>query len=160
MTRPVNSSGWDQGDFNYDGYANGEDFTLLAANFNQGASGSSVASSTPVLDVLAAPVVASATPEVTTSTTESTANTTAAPAVISAPLTVATVTANSTAAASKALKSKPVSVSKPVVSEITNRKSKASAVTTYAASVVTIPTSGSTATPQDINEDAKFLAHR
>jgi fibronectin-binding autotransporter adhesin len=29
-------TGWDQGDFNYDGTVNGEDFTLLAANFNQG----------------------------------------------------------------------------------------------------------------------------
>jgi autotransporter-associated beta strand protein len=34
-----NVTGWDQGDFNYDGTVNGEDFTLLAANFNQGASG-------------------------------------------------------------------------------------------------------------------------
>jgi hypothetical protein len=44
---------------------------------------------------------------------------------------------------------------------IANRKSKASAVTTYAASVVTIATAGSTATPQNTNnKDAKFLADR
>jgi aryl-phospho-beta-D-glucosidase BglC (GH1 family) len=30
-------TGWDQGDFNYDGTVNGEDFTVLAANFNQSA---------------------------------------------------------------------------------------------------------------------------
>jgi beta-glucanase (GH16 family) len=179
------ATSWDQGDFNYDGTVNGEDFTLLAANFNQSVSGASVASSAPVLDVPAAPAVASTTPAVTTSTIESTANTTAAPAasatapkvttsrtsaaknttaapaVVSAPLTVPSVTANSTAAASKALKSKPVSVSKPVVSDTTNRKPKAPAVTTYAASIVTVPTSGATATPQNTNnKDAKFLADR
>jgi hypothetical protein len=37
-----NITGWDQGDFNYDGTVNGEDFTLLAANFNQGTSGADV----------------------------------------------------------------------------------------------------------------------
>jgi autotransporter-associated beta strand protein len=33
---------WDQGDFNYDGEVNGADFTLLAANFNQSATLSAV----------------------------------------------------------------------------------------------------------------------
>ncbi|MGA2443142.1 MAG: PEP-CTERM sorting domain-containing protein, partial [Tepidisphaeraceae bacterium] len=33
---------WDQGDFNYDGLVNAADFTDLAANFNQSASGADV----------------------------------------------------------------------------------------------------------------------
>jgi hypothetical protein len=174
-------TGWDQGDFNYDGLVNAADFNELAANFNQGASGASVASSAAVLDVLATPVAATTPATVTTSTIESTANTTAtpaaaatapkvttsttsaarnmtaAPAVISAPLTVATVTTRSTAAAPPASKSKPVGVSKAVIA---NGKSTGSVMTTYAASVVTVPTSGSMATPQNTNDkDAKFLAH-
>ncbi|MGD0137373.1 MAG: C10 family peptidase [Tepidisphaeraceae bacterium] len=159
-------TGWDQGDFNYDGLVNAADFNDLAANFNQGASGASVASSAAVLDVLATPVAATTPATVTTSTIKSTANTTstkmsAAPAVVSEPPTVATVTTKSTAMASTAWKSKPVGVSTAVVTGTTNRKSKASTVTTYAASVVTIPTSGSTATSQNINnKDAKFLADR
>jgi uncharacterized repeat protein (TIGR03803 family) len=175
-------TGWDQGDFNYDGLANAADFNELAANFNQGASGASVASSGVVLDTPAAPAIAVTVSAVTTSTIESTANTTAtpaaaatapkvttsttsaarnmtaAPAVISAPLTVATVTTRSTAAAPPASKSKPVGVSKAVIA---NGKSKGSVMTNYAASVVTVPTSGSMATPQNTNDkDAKFLAAR
>jgi autotransporter-associated beta strand protein len=45
---------WDQGDFNYDGYVNGEDFTLLAANFNQEASGADSAGDVAALDAFAA----------------------------------------------------------------------------------------------------------
>jgi subtilase family serine protease len=45
---------WDQGDFNYDGTVNGEDFTLLAANFNQGASGAASAGDVAALDAFAA----------------------------------------------------------------------------------------------------------
>jgi hypothetical protein len=45
--------------------------------------------------------------------------------------------------------------------DIMNKKPKTSAVTTYAASVVTIPSSASTTTPQNTNNrDAKFLADR
>jgi hypothetical protein len=36
------TNGWDKGDFNYDGKVNGNDFVLLAANFNQFASQSGV----------------------------------------------------------------------------------------------------------------------
>jgi hypothetical protein len=156
----VNQSvtGWDQGDFNYDSLVNGADFLDLAANFNQGASGASVASSAAVLAAPAAPAVASRTPTMTTSTIELTANTPAAPAVDSAPLSVATVATKANAAVPPGSKSKPVSVSKAVIA---NGRSKASAVTTYAASVVTIPTAGSTTTPQDTNnKNAKFLADR
>jgi autotransporter-associated beta strand protein len=46
-------TGWDQGDFNYDGSVNGEDFTLLAANFNQGASGAASAGDFAALDAFA-----------------------------------------------------------------------------------------------------------
>ena len=35
-------NGWDQGDFNYDGAANGSDFAALASNFNKGASQSAI----------------------------------------------------------------------------------------------------------------------
>jgi len=35
-------TGWDQGDFNYDGLVNATDFNELAANFNQGVSGADV----------------------------------------------------------------------------------------------------------------------
>jgi MYXO-CTERM domain-containing protein len=49
-----NVTGWDQGDFNYDGTVNGEDFTLLAANFNQGVSGGSSAGDIAALDAFAA----------------------------------------------------------------------------------------------------------
>jgi hypothetical protein len=47
-------TGWDQGDFNYDGTVNGEDFTLLAANFNQGVSGAASAGDIAALDAFAA----------------------------------------------------------------------------------------------------------
>jgi autotransporter-associated beta strand protein len=47
-------TGWDQGDFNYDGTVNGEDFTLLAANFNQGDSGAASAGDIAALDAFAA----------------------------------------------------------------------------------------------------------
>jgi hypothetical protein len=46
-------TGWDQGDFNYDGQVNGEDFTLLAANFNQGVSGAASAGDIAALDAFA-----------------------------------------------------------------------------------------------------------
>jgi hypothetical protein len=49
-----NVTGWDQGDFNYDGTVNGEDFTLLAANFNQGVSGAASAGDIAALDAFAA----------------------------------------------------------------------------------------------------------
>jgi alpha-L-arabinofuranosidase len=123
-------TGWDHGDFNYDGLVNAADFTDLAANFNQSADIAAVAN---VASVAAAPVVVSTASAATTSTTP---------------------------AASPASKSKPAKVSRPNVTDATNRKSKVSAVTTYAAGFVTIPTSGSTATPQNINRDAKFLADR
>jgi autotransporter-associated beta strand protein len=45
---------WDEGDFNYDGVVNGEDFTLLAANFNQSASGAASAGDVAALDAFAA----------------------------------------------------------------------------------------------------------
>jgi hypothetical protein len=45
---------WDQGDFNYDGEVNGEDFTLMAANFNQEASGTTMAGDLAALDAFAA----------------------------------------------------------------------------------------------------------
>ncbi|MGA2441980.1 MAG: cohesin domain-containing protein [Tepidisphaeraceae bacterium] len=107
------------------------------------------------------PVVASTTPAVTTSTTPSAAaKIPAAPTVVSATPTVAKVTTKSAAAAPAAPKSKPVSVSKAVIGKVTNGKPKASAVTTYAASVVPSAGAGSTATPQSINKDAKFLADR
>jgi autotransporter-associated beta strand protein len=44
---------WDQGDFNYDGTVNGEDFTLLAANFNQQVSGADSAGDVAALDAFA-----------------------------------------------------------------------------------------------------------
>jgi hypothetical protein len=47
-------TGWDQGDFNYDGVVNGEDFTVLAANFNQEASGAASAGDVAALDAFAA----------------------------------------------------------------------------------------------------------
>jgi beta-glucanase (GH16 family) len=154
-------TGWDQGDFNYDGLVNAADFNELAANFNQGASGASVASPAAVLAAPAAPAAAVITPKVTISTTSIAHNTTATPAVVLATPTVATLSVKSTAAATTAPRSKPVSISKPVVSNTTNRKPKASVVTSYAASVLTIPTSGSTAIPQNTNnEDAEFLADR
>jgi hypothetical protein len=37
------TNGWDEGDFNYSGTVNGDDFVLLADNFNQYASESSPA---------------------------------------------------------------------------------------------------------------------
>jgi autotransporter-associated beta strand protein len=45
---------WDQGDFNYDGTVNGEDFTLLAANFNQQVNGAASAGDVAALDAFAA----------------------------------------------------------------------------------------------------------
>jgi len=99
---------------------------------------------------------------VTISTAKSAAaTTTAAPAVVSVAPTVATVTAKSTAAAPPASKSKPLSVSKAVISDTTNKKPKASTVAPYAAGVVTVPSAGSVSNPQDIrNKDEKFLADR
>jgi C1A family cysteine protease len=128
------ATGWDQGDFNYDGVVNGEDFTLLSANFNQQANLAADANA----PAAAAPVVVSATPTVATVTTKSTA----------APLTTPK--------------------SKAVITGTTNSKAKARAVTAYAARVVAAPSTGSTAlaaggtmaVPQNINKDAKFLADR
>jgi hypothetical protein len=49
------TNGWDEGDFNYDGKVNGNDFVLLAANFNQFASQSAVsAADQSALDSFAA----------------------------------------------------------------------------------------------------------
>ena len=128
---------WDKGDFNYDGLVNAANFTDLAANFNQAVSGAAMAFSAAVLAVPTAP------------------------AVVSAPATVGTVNTKSSATASTASKSKAAKVSRAVVTDTKSRKSKASAVTTYAASVGTIPASGPTATPHSINnKDAKFLADR
>jgi autotransporter-associated beta strand protein len=45
---------WDQGDFNYDGSVNGEDFTLMAANFNQQANGAASAGDIAAFDAFAA----------------------------------------------------------------------------------------------------------
>jgi T5SS/PEP-CTERM-associated repeat protein len=45
---------WDQGDFNYGSVVNGEDFTLLAANFNQQVSGGASAGDVAALDAFAA----------------------------------------------------------------------------------------------------------
>jgi hypothetical protein len=45
---------WDQGDFNYDGTVNGEDFIDLANNFNQGVSGAASAGDVEALDAFAA----------------------------------------------------------------------------------------------------------
>jgi hypothetical protein len=45
---------WDQGDFNYDGTVNGEDFTLLAANFNQQVNGAASAGDIAAMDAFAA----------------------------------------------------------------------------------------------------------
>ncbi|MGD0140446.1 MAG: family 16 glycosylhydrolase [Tepidisphaeraceae bacterium] len=127
-------TGWDQGDFNYDGLVNAADFNELAANFNQGASGASVASSAAVLPAPAISVVVSASPS------------------------VAAVTTESTAAAPIAPKSQPVSVSKAASG--TKNWTPARPLSVHAAAVVTIPSAGSAATPQNINKDAKFLADR
>ncbi|MGA2439439.1 MAG: family 16 glycosylhydrolase [Tepidisphaeraceae bacterium] len=121
-------TGWDQGDFNYDGLVNAADFTDLSANFNQGASGASMAWSAAVL---AAPAV---------------------PTVVSTPPMVATVATNPTTAAP------PASKPKPLIRDTRNGKPKPSAVTIYAASVVTVPPAGSTAAPQKFNQDDRFLA--
>ncbi|MGA2443222.1 MAG: dockerin type I domain-containing protein, partial [Tepidisphaeraceae bacterium] len=123
-------TGWDQGDFNYDGLVNAADFTDLAANFNQGIS---LPAAAVASEAAAAPVVAS---------------------------TASAATTSAAAAAPPASKSKPLKVSRANVADATNRKQKASAATTYAAGFVTIPNSGATATPQNINKDAKFLADR
>jgi hypothetical protein len=123
---------WDRGDFNYDGSVNGEDFTLLAANFNQGANIAAAADVAPA----AAPVVVSATP------------------------TVVTVTSKSTTAAPTAMNSKPIIASKAVISVASSNKPKASIVAPYAACVVAVPTSGTTAAPQNAKKDAEFLAGR
>jgi arabinogalactan endo-1,4-beta-galactosidase len=45
---------WDQGDFNYGSVVNGEDFTLMAANFNQEAGGAASAGDVAALDAFAA----------------------------------------------------------------------------------------------------------
>jgi len=141
-------TGCDEGDFNYDGLVNAADFAALAANFNQGVNIAAVANAAPV----AAPAVASTTPTVATVITESTA-----PSVVSATPTITDATSKSTAAAPTASKSKPVNVSRAMIAK---GKPNASAVTTYAASFVTIPATGSTAAPQNINKDTKFLADR
>jgi hypothetical protein len=47
-------TGWDQGDFNYDGLVNASDFNALAANFNQGDSGTASAGDVAALDAFAA----------------------------------------------------------------------------------------------------------
>jgi len=47
-------TGWDQGDFNYHGVVNGEDFTDLAANFNQEVNGAASADDVAALDAFAA----------------------------------------------------------------------------------------------------------
>jgi hypothetical protein len=47
-------TGWDRGDFNYDGTVNGEDFLDLASNFNQGVSGAASAGDVAALDAFAA----------------------------------------------------------------------------------------------------------
>ncbi|MGD0768688.1 MAG: PEP-CTERM sorting domain-containing protein, partial [Tepidisphaeraceae bacterium] len=53
FNQPV--TGWDQGDFNYDGLVNAADFTDLAANFNQSDSGAAVsAGDVAALDAFAA----------------------------------------------------------------------------------------------------------
>ncbi|MGD0141503.1 MAG: PEP-CTERM sorting domain-containing protein, partial [Tepidisphaeraceae bacterium] len=46
-------TGWDQGDFNYDGLVNATDFNELAANFNQGVSGAASAGDVAALDAFA-----------------------------------------------------------------------------------------------------------
>jgi len=46
-------TGWDQGDFNYDGLVNASDFNVLAANFNQGVSGAASAGDVAALDAFA-----------------------------------------------------------------------------------------------------------
>jgi hypothetical protein len=140
-------TGWDQGDFNYDGDVNGEDFTLLAANFNQGASLTAPADAAPAATAAPAPAAAATAPKVTTFTTSAAKNATAAPAVVSANSPVTAITTKSIAPATTAPKSKPLGVSKPVVRAATNGKSKSSPVMTHAAGIVTIPTSGSTAAP-------------
>ncbi|MGD0766957.1 MAG: hypothetical protein ABSB42_01910, partial [Tepidisphaeraceae bacterium] len=52
FNQPV--TGWDQGDFNYDGLVNAADFTDLAANFNQSDSGANSAGDVAALDAFAA----------------------------------------------------------------------------------------------------------
>ena len=47
-------TGWDQGDFNYDGKVNGTDFADLASNFNQGSSQSAVSSDLTAVEAFAA----------------------------------------------------------------------------------------------------------
>ncbi|MGD0767776.1 MAG: PEP-CTERM sorting domain-containing protein [Tepidisphaeraceae bacterium] len=66
FNQPV--TGWDQGDFNYDGLVNAADFTDLAANFNQSVSGAAVsAGDVAALDAFAAanglPLPTSSVPE-------------------------------------------------------------------------------------------------
>ncbi|MGD0768916.1 MAG: choice-of-anchor Q domain-containing protein [Tepidisphaeraceae bacterium] len=162
-----NVTGWDQGDFNYDGIVNAADFTDLAANFNQGislpAAEMTASVAAPAIASTITTVAASNTPTVATaSNTKSPLTTTAALTAGSTTPTVATVTTKSTTAATISLKkTKAVSVSKAVINDTAKGKSKTSAATTYAASVVTVPTSGSTATPRNTNNrDAKFLADR
>ncbi len=140
--QPVTS--WDQGDFNYDGIVNGIDFGDLSANYGQGVNIAAAA-------IVAATPAAASTPSTVTASTP-------AVTVVSASPTVTTITTQSTVAAPPAPKSRPDSVSKPVIAKA---KPKSSTATAYAASVATILTSGSTATGQNINNgDAKFLADR
>ncbi len=146
-------SGWDQGDFFYTGTVTGADFTALVSNLGKTAQGGDVvlpASNSTLLNTTAP----------TSTVLNSAATTPAAPVVVSVPLTVATVATKSIAAAPTARKSNLVSVSKAVITYTTNGKPKASAVAPYAAGVVTIPTTGSMAAPQNTNKDAKFLADR
>jgi len=49
----TSTTGWDQGDFNYDGLVNAADFNALAANFNQGVSGAASAGDVAALDAFA-----------------------------------------------------------------------------------------------------------
>jgi hypothetical protein len=121
---------WDDGDFNYDGTVNSEDFTLLSENLGQSA------------QIAAAPLVE------------------AAPAAASTTPTPTTFTSKSTVVAPPAPESKPLNISKAVMSDTTNKKPKSSAVMTFAARAVTIPAAGSMSTPQNVVEDSKFLADR
>jgi len=84
----------------------------------------------------------------------------AAPVASTPPMATPPIT-ETTPAAPKATKSKPVSVSKAVISDTTHRKWKAWVETSYAASVATISSAGPMATGRHFdNKDAKFLADR
>ncbi|MGD0388817.1 MAG: LamG-like jellyroll fold domain-containing protein [Tepidisphaeraceae bacterium] len=131
------------GDANLDSYVNSADLAIVETNFNQSVTGWDRGDfyydgivNAPDLAALAANF----------NQGDNLA------AVANAPLAAAVPTSP---------KSRAVSVSKAVARDTTNGNLKATAVTTYAASVVTVPTSGSAATPQNTsNKDAKFLADR